>query len=165
MNDLLPNAVLASQGGDPGKPKQPVVDNKVRQAWNDYVNFLQTKGLKGHPSLDHNDLGFKMIDEYRKLHPDTPLTKDMVIPIQQDFSNYRNWALDQIKQGKGQLQQGVTPDKFLSALSVVDGIPGQRTTSYSFPSGYMKDMNTGQVQNKGFMKAGVPVADQLSSNP
>jgi hypothetical protein len=163
MQQLIPEAALTTQTGDPVKP--PKVDNNIRTAWNSYIEWLSKKGLKGHPSLDHNGLGFKMIEEYQKEHPGTPLTKDMVVPIQQDFANYRKYALNQIEQGKGSFGEGVNKDNFLAALSQVDGIPGQRTTSYTFPVGYMKDMNTGEVKNKGFMKPGIPVQNQLTSNP
>jgi len=153
--DMIPAAALASQVG-PGDPSPKVkVDNKLRNAWNDYVNFLSTKGLKGHPSLDHNGLGFKMIDEYRKLNPDTPLTKDMVIPIQQDFSNYRDWTLGQINKGGGQFGPGVNKDNFLKQLSVVDGIPGQRTTAFQFPKSYLDTFSDGkhEITDQGFATA------------
>jgi hypothetical protein len=154
--DLIPQAALTSQTG-PTDPAPPVkVDNNLRSAWNDYVNnFLAKKGLKGHPSLDHNGLGFKMIDEYRKENPNTPLTKDMVVPIQQDFSNYRNWAIKQIESGKGAYAPGANKDNFLKSLSTVDGIPGQMTTSYSFPKSYLDTFADGKhtVTDQGYATA------------
>lgn len=158
-NQLLADILL---GGDP-KDKAPAkIDNTVRQGWNDYVQWLDKKGYKGNPALDHDDLGGKMIDEYRKENPDTPITRDMVVPIQKEFQNYRNWAINQIEGGKGAYAPGTNKDTFMKALSIVDGIPGQRTTSFSFPSGYLKDMNTGKVQDKGFINTERPAADQLS---
>jgi hypothetical protein len=153
MQQLIPEAALTTQTGDPVTP--PKVDNKIRQAWNDYVQFLQQKGLKGHPSLDHNGLGFKMIDEYRKEHPDTPLTKDMIVPIQQDFANYRNYALKQIQDGKAAFAPGTNKDNFLRALSVVDGIPGQRTTSFSYPQSFLDYNDNGKhtIINQGYATA------------
>jgi hypothetical protein len=156
-SQLIADAALTSTAGP--APKTTKVDNTIRQAWNDYVKWLDTKGLKGHPSLDHNNLSFKMIEEYRKENPETPLTKDMIVPIQKEFSNYRDYALKQVDAGKVALGPGVTKDNFLKALSTVDGIPGQRTTSYTFPLGYMRDMNTGEVKNKGFMASNKPVED------
>lgn len=129
--------------GDP-KPA-PKIDNNVRQAWNDYVNWLDSKGLKGSPTLDHNDLGGQMIDEYRKENPNTPITRDMIVPIQKEFQNYRNWAINQIETGHGAYAPGTNKDNFLRALSIVDGIPGQRTTSFSFPSQYLNTFNNGQL--------------------
>src|SRR6185312_11641123 len=141
MNDIL----IASALGDPTPKSSPKIDNNVRQAWNDYVQFLDKKGLKGSPSLDHNDLGGKMIDEYRKEHPDTPITRDMVVPIQKEFSNYRNWAINQIESGHGAYAPGASKENFLKSLSVVDGIPGQRTTSFQFPQSYLNTFNNGKL--------------------
>src|SRR6185312_6865089 len=145
QNDIL----LASALGDPkDAPKSsPKIDNNVRAAWNDYISWLDKKGLKGSPALDHNDLGGKMIDEYRKEHPDTPITREMVVPIQKEFSNYRNWAINQIESGKGAYAPGTNKDNFLKSLSVVDGIPGQMTTSYSFPKSYMNTFENGKLVN------------------
>lgn len=163
QNDqLMAQAALTAQAGPGPEETAPVkVDNTLRSAWNDYVNWLDKKGLKGHPSLDHDNLSFKMIEEYRKENPDTPLTKDMIVPIQKEFSNYRDYVLKQVDAGKAGLAPGTTKENFLKALSTVDGIPGQRTTSFVFPSGYLKDMSTGEVKNKGFMTSDKPVKDQL----
>ena len=164
QNDqLMAQAALTAQAG-PGPETTPVkVDNKLRAEWNKYVDFLDKRGLKGHPSLDHDNLSFKMIDEYRKENPDTPLTKDMIIPIQKEFSNYRDYVLKQVDEGKAGLAPGTTKENFLKSLSTVDGIPGQRTTSFKFPAGYLKDMNTGEVKSKGFMTSDKPVKDQLAA--
>lgn len=149
QNDIL----IASAIGDPKKPKQPVVDNNIRQEWNNYVQWLDKKGLKGNPALDHDDLGGKMIDEYRKENPDTPLTREMVVPIQKEFSNYRNWVINQIESGKGAYAPGTNKENFLRALSIVDGIPGQRTTSFQFPKNYLDTFNNGKLvsrEDQGF---------------
>ncbi len=132
-------------------PGEPVVDNKIRLAWNDYTNWLAQKGLKGHPSLDKNDLGGQMIDQYRKEHPDTPINREIIPTIQKEFGNYRNYVLAKVAAGKAKLD--VAPENFMKALSIVDGIPGQRTTSFQFPSEYLQTFNNGQnlgMVNKGF---------------
>lgn len=132
--------------GDPITPTP--VTNKVRQGWNEYIDYLREKKLAGSPKLDKNDFGMKMIDEYKKDHPDSPISRDMVKPIQQEFARYRDYALKQVDEGNMLLDthNGVTRDNFLKALSVVDNIPGQRTTSYKFPLGYMKDMNKNEAK-------------------
>ena len=158
-SQLLAAASIGSKDATP--EPEPVIDNKTRQAWNDYTSWLDKKGLKGSPALDHNDLGGKMIDQYRKENPDTPITREMVVPIQKEFGNYRQYMLDQIAKGKGGFADGVNKDNFMRSLSVVDGIPGQRTTSFSFPTGYMKDLNTGQSNRERFINTESPVANQL----
>jgi hypothetical protein len=157
--DIVSTSAFSAASGDPAPPPEKPVDNTTRKAWNDYVGWLDKRGLKGHPSLDHNELGFKMIDQYRKEHPDTPLTKDMVIPIQQEFSRYRTYAMNQIKANKGAYAPGVTDDSFMKQLSIVDGIPGQRTTSYSFPEQYLKTFENGKLvstQDQGYAVAKQP---------
>jgi len=136
-------------GGD----KQPQMTNDIRKAWNDYTHWLGQKGLQGKPELDKNNYGFKVLEDYRKENPDTPLTKDLIPVIQQEFSNYRDYSLDKIKKGKGAFGPGVNEENYMRALSVVDGIPGQRTTSFSFPSEYIALFDNGNLvskENKGF---------------
>jgi len=69
--------------------------------------------------------------------------------------------LKEIEAGKGAFAPGTNKDNFLKALSIVDGIPGQRTTSFSFPAGYLKDLDTGETQNKGFITSDKAAIDQL----
>lgn len=134
--------------------KEPVIDNKIRGAWNEYVKYLDGKGLKGHASLDKDDFGGKMIDEYVKANPNSPINRDMIVPIQKEFQNYRKFRLDQIKSGVLKFDEGVDENNFMRALSIVDGIPGQRTTSFSFPEDYMKTYNEKdellEKENKGY---------------
>lgn len=146
--------------GGPDKPVQ--IDNKTREEWNKYVDFLEKKGLKGHPSLDHDDLSNRMLDEFKKENPNTILDRNMIIPIQQDFSKYRDYALDEVKNKRAAFGEGVNEENFLRALSTVDGIAGQRTTSFKFPSGYMADRNKNETRS-GFMKTGKAASDQLAS--
>jgi len=153
MNPLIAEAALSSQGGGDDNPKpEPAISNTHRQDWNSYIGWLDKKGLKGSPSLDHNDLGGQMIDQYRKENPNTSVSRDMVIPIQKEFGKYRDYALSQIQNGKGTFAPGTNKDNFLRSLSIVDNIPGQRTTSYSFPKAYMDTFENGQhtVTDQGY---------------
>jgi len=150
----LANSVIAlNKSGDKKPAPEIIIDNTIREGWNDYVKWLDSKGMKGHPDLDKNDLGLKMIDQYRKENPKTPITRELVIPIQKEFSKYRDYALGQVDAGKAVLADGVTRDNFLKHLSIVDGLPGQRTTSFSFPNEYLKTFEKGKLigtENKGF---------------
>jgi hypothetical protein len=151
-----------SDGG--GKDKNiPPITNQNRADWNQYVDYLDKKGLKGSSFLDKGDNAIKAINDYRKVNPNTTITPELITPIQNDFSNYRDYALNQVSNGKAQLAPGVNKDNFLSALSIVDGIPGQRTTSYKFPVGYMTDMNSKETKNKGFATTSQAPIDLLTS--
>ena len=122
----LPGDVLANIG-------EPKIDDATKQSWNDYVQYLQTKGLKGHPSLDQGDTALKVLDAYRKENPKSLLSRDNIPLIQQEFSSYRGKALADIKSGKA--SGPVNPDEnFMPGLSKIDGIPGSMTTSYTFPA-------------------------------
>lgn len=129
----------------PNPPTEPIVDNKIREEWNKYLDWLEFKGMRGKPDLDKNDLGGKMIDTYRKQNPNTPITREIIPAIQKDFSKYRDWSLEEIKAGRSALAPGTTPENYLRALSIVDGIPGQRTTTFKFPSKYMETYNNGKL--------------------
>lgn len=152
MNNALTGgieAILAENGGDGDKP----VDNTIRQAWNDYITYLDSKGLKGHPSLDKGGKGFQVLEQYRKEHPETPITKELIPTIQKEFGNYRQFALDEIKNKKANFAPGTDENNFLRALSIVDGIPGQRTTSFAFPNRYLQTFNDKKLEkttNLGF---------------
>jgi len=138
-----------------GNKDEPVIDNKVRNDWNNYVSWLDKKGMKGHPSLDKNGLWNKMIEKYREENPNTVITKDIIVPIQKDFDNYRKYSLDQVKSGKLLFDEGVDENNFMKNLSVVDGIAGQRTTSFQYPMDYLKTLDKDdkviKVENKGFV--------------
>lgn len=140
MNDLL----LAKTTTEPPS-------KKLREDWNAYVKWLDKKGMKGKPELDKKELGFKMVEQYRKENPNTLVSKETIIPIQEEFKKYRQWSLDQIKQGKSEFAPGVTSENYMRALSIADGIPGQRTTSFSFPDSYLttfdNGINLGTVNN------------------
>lgn len=140
---------------------EPVITNKERLAWNDYVKYLDKKGIKGKPELDKDGLGFKALEDYRKEHPDTPITKELIPVIQKDFSKYRDYSLDIIKNKKVDPQTGhrmtfgpgVTEDNFMTNLSQVDGYPGSKTTSFAYPNYYLQTLENGQVkqtEDKGF---------------
>jgi len=140
-------------GAKPDGKKEIVIDNKIREGWNSYVDWLEAKGLKGHPSLDKDDFGGQMIDKYKLENPDSPISREMIIPIQKDFSVYRDFVLEDVKNKKARLADGVTPETFMKDLSVVDGIAGQKTTKFKFPFKYLETYMGDKLEkkeNKGF---------------
>jgi len=140
-------------GAKPDGKKEIVIDNKIREAWNSYVDWLEAKGLKGNPSLDKDDFGGQMIDKYKLENPDSPISREMIIPIQKDFIVYRDFVLEDVKNKKARLADGVTPETFMKDLSVVDGIAGQKTTKFKFPFKYLETYMGDKLEkkeNKGF---------------
>ncbi len=137
--------------GDDNKSdsKAVAITNKNRQDWNDYIQYLRSKGLAGNPALDKNGYGMQVLQDYIKQNPNTSLTTNLVKPIQSDFSNYRNFALDQVKNGKAVLTNGATPDTFMSNLSQLDNWAGSLTTKHLFPKEFMVYMDSqGKQENK-----------------
>lgn len=132
------------------------ITNQNRTDWNSYVDWLNKQGVAGKPQLDSDSTGFKMLDQYRKLNPNTTISQNEITPIQQDLQNYRTWALDNISANKGTFAQGTNADNFMSGLSQADGYPGSKTTSYKFPDQYLKTFDNGKQvanQNLGFATA------------
>lgn len=145
------------------------VNDVIRNDWNEYLKWLDSKGLKGSPTLDHSGMGMKMLKEYVDTHPGTSLeaSEEGVKQIQAEFIKYRRWVLDEAKAGRAQLTPGVTEKNFMSWLSKYDGIPGQFTTQSKFPEAKeiktektVYNDGTGKVDqkttvtNKGFAKIG-----------
>ena len=149
-NDNTSESKEPQKDGDDPVP----ITNEHRKAWNDFQNYLSKKGLAGSPELDKGGKGLEVLNQYRKENPNTPLNKDMILPIQKDFQNYRQWALDDIKKGNGAFAPGVNEGNFMKELSVVDGIPGQLTSKHQFPMRYMSSLDqNGSVvkkENLGF---------------
>jgi hypothetical protein len=136
------------------------VTDQLRHDWNNYVDWLATKGMKGSPELDKNDLGGKMIDQYRaelkKQNRTTSVSREVIGSIQEEFSKYRGWSLEEIHAGRAAFADGANDDNYMRALSIIDKIPGQRTTSFKFPDMYLKHMDgiTAKLENQGFAKVG-----------
>lgn len=143
--------------GEDDPKKSAEVSNKLRKDYNDYLGWLKSKGLQGHPSLDKNDMGGKMIDEYQKVNPSTSVNRAAIVPIQQELSKYRDYSINELRNKRAVLSDAQNPtgrfvspnenlDEYMKDLSQVDGIAGQRTTSHSFPPSYMKTFLNGKLQ-------------------
>lgn len=139
------------------KTEDPNVTNKLREDWNNYLSWLDLKGMRGKAELDTNDLGGKMIDEYRKQFPDTSVSRENIIPIQNEFKKYRDWVLSEVAAKRASLAEGTTPETFMKDLSKVDGYAGSLTTSFKFPSSYLNTFLNDKLiktESQGFAKAG-----------
>jgi hypothetical protein len=142
------------------KETKTIVTDKVRMDWHKYLVWLEAKGMRGNPALDRDSLGFKLLEEYIKENPETSLSKDMIRPIQEEFKKYREWLLEQRREGKaviGQDAQHQVPDaKVMPDLSITDGNPGQYTTSHDFATSTLQTLNSKfevvKVEDKGFSK-------------
>lgn len=131
---------IKGEGGcvDCNHMQQGGVTDDIRTQWNTYVDWLDKKGMKGKPDLDNNGLGYTMVDEYQRDNPNSGINRGSIKSIQQEFSKYRDWSLGRINRGEAVLSPGVRPEDYMKDLSIIDGYPGQRTTSFKFPSTYLQ---------------------------
>ena len=157
--------------GEDDPKKNAEVSTKLRGDWNNYTTWLKGKGMQGHPSLDKNDLGGQMIDQYQKENPTTSVNRAAIIPIQQELIKYRNYAINELRNKRWQLVDSenpngrfVTPtenlDTYMKDLSIDDGYAGSKTTNYKFPEMYMKTFLNNKLQsnvNQGFVTSSPPI--------
>lgn len=130
-----------------------IVNSELCHEWNKYIDWLAAKGLKGNESLDHNGKGIEMVKQYMAENPGTILSPEVIDDIQEEFVKYREYTLNEIKSGISNFGPGVTEENYMRALSIVDGIPGQRTTSFRFPESYLLTFEKNKLlkkENQGF---------------
>ena len=147
--------------GEDDPKKNAEVSTKLRGDWNNYTTWLKGKGMQGHPSLDKNDLGGQMIDQYQKENPSTSISRATIAPIQQELSKYRDYSINELRNKRAMLVDSKNPsgrfvepnenlDNYMKDLSQVDGIAGQKSTRISFPLSYLKtlDANNKLIKNE-----------------
>jgi hypothetical protein len=116
-----------------------VVDEKLKKDWHNYVVYVKEAKLDQDPRMNTKVFADKVLSEYIQNHPGTSLSPEKVIDIQNEFINYRQWALDKIQhtvKGKGkqyEFADGVSVENFMQNLSKADQIAGAQTIR-DFPS-------------------------------
>lgn len=154
-----------SKSNETPKNETPTASVNVMQQWNNYVDWLDSKGMKGSPELDKGDKGFQMMEMYRKENPSFTLTKDDVGVIQQRLQDYRSFAIDSIKQGKMKIiyggkevfykdlspeQQKDVEQNYMGKIAKtgIDNFPGQFTTSTKFSSEFISKVNSREIEGR-----------------
>jgi hypothetical protein len=141
------------------QPTTAVVPVQLMRDWNNYTDYLDKKGMKGHPDLDKTafgdakPLGTIMLEQYIRENPKTTITPQSVPLIQKAFQDYRDYVLKQVDSGNARLSDGVTKNTFMPHLSSDDGIAGHKTTQTKFPEAYLITRKDGvpiKVDDKGF---------------
>ena len=116
--------------------KTPQIDkDKLKQDWNTYIDWLQSKGLRGSKTLDVGDtpevnVGMKKVREYSQLFPNSLVKPQNVKLIQQEFLDLKERMNRDIKAGKARMKK---EQEIFPGLSSADEKPGSKTTSYKFP--------------------------------
>lgn len=126
------------------------VDEATMLTWNAFVNFNKQKGYAGDPKLDHDPkLRQKIIDEFNSENPKTPIDPTIISDVQAAMIDYKQKVVSAIKTGKVQFGDGVNENNFMSNISKVDGVLGQLTSQWAFPSNFYLDKQTGQKKEIG----------------
>lgn len=139
------------EGGGGGKDKPPVAPKNYtpltsdqRKDWNDFLMYLDKKGVGGNAKLDARDqsLGLGYLKEYQKANPKTTVTQELIPSVQYD--QY------QIRKGEGgfngltpeqmkYIRKGLNPAYLARETSPVDGWLGSITSKSYYPRGYRSD--------------------------
>jgi hypothetical protein len=160
---MLKKSNMKTSGGN--ENPNNAVNPALMQQWNQYVDWLDSKGMKGSPELDKGDTGFKMMEAYRKENPSFNLTKDDVGVIQQNLQQYRDFSLSNIKDNKTKInyggkelfykdltsqQQKDVDENYMGKIKMtnIDKFPGQFTTSTKFSSEFMSKVNSREVAGR-----------------
>lgn len=101
-----------------------------RNDWNNFIDFVESKGLKGSEKLDKGSdaLARSLFTEYKKLHPNTTINYESVPSFQ-----YEMQKLKQQAQGFAKRRNDPNADKIMSFVSKVDGWFGKQTSQSKFP--------------------------------
>ena len=151
-------ALLKAMSGGGGNGETPPVNDRLRSEWNDFIDFLDARKLKGDPRLDTGDFGNKLLDEYVATYKPKELSRARMKDIWSEVQNYRSNALAEIKSGKAQAQ--VPEERFMSwvvenAKTKNPEYVGRYFSTFKFPK-YTAVANVmgNQSTNKGFAQPG-----------
>lgn len=150
---------ILGEGEGENKNSSLTVNSQILKEWNNFLDFVNKKGMKGSKDLDLKDkkLGQSLFTEYKKTNPNSPLSYEYVAPVQKAISQYRSTMIEKFKTGKASLSKGldVGPnyENFMQDLSKVDGWFGSKTSSWKFPQAYIETYNSDKqlenIQNLG----------------
>ena len=129
----------------------PPLTVQQKADWNNYIDYLQSKGMKGNPALDNRDTGLsqKLFNDYKTQNPHFSLTYDQVPQIQQDLIDYRNNLVQKYKANPSVVPDAKSADEIMPSLSPADGWLGSKTSSHKYPIATLTDANSGTAQNYG----------------
>lgn len=134
-------------------PEDPIpkkLTTTQMQHWNEFVQFVESKGYKGSTDFDKRDtnLGKNALEAYKRINPDFSISYNDIPSVQQGIADTRNFAIDKLKGGKAKLADGLDAgkdyEKFMPNISKVDGWLGSKTSSHTFPKAYLDEFVNGQ---------------------
>ena len=121
----MKNSLLkARDGEEPPKGLSP----QQLQDWNRYIDWMDSKGMKGSKELDKGENAFKWLAAYQQENPQTTITKDSIKSVQYEMEKLANNARDFARR-----KNNPNAENLMRGISQLDGIPGSKTTSFKFP--------------------------------
>jgi len=143
-------------------PKDDKVSIQEKKDWNEYIDYLEKKGLKGSPELNkgagEENVGRKVFKQYIKENPKSSLSLEKIPTIQGYFEGLKKSGKERIESGKSKMAEGQTKESFMKGISKVDIYPGSKTTTYKFPTASLETTENGKIVSKeelGFIEPGV----------
>jgi hypothetical protein len=130
------------------KDTEPVIDEKIKGEWNNYLNWLEKKGKRGKEELDKGDVGNVLFRQYIKENPSTSLSEKIIPDIRKGYMDLRDSAIKDIKEGKISYKQG-PPETFMSHIlknekSANPNYVGQHLTQTFFPGAKIEKIENGK---------------------
>jgi hypothetical protein len=145
-------SAMKPKAEDPKNNGKKPVNNDVRQWWNKFVDYVDSKGMRGKPELDKGGLGFALLDEFVKKNPDSKIRRENLDDVLGEMRAYRSDALEKSKRKEAVIN--VPEEKFMAFVVENDKTqnpvyPGQNFTKFKFPDFVFTNKTTGE-QQKGF---------------
>jgi hypothetical protein len=130
--------------------RQTPISNIQKTAWNDYIDYLDKKGMKGNPALDNRDTGLsqQLFNDYKAKNPNFTLTYDQVPQVQRELQDYRADIVNRWKQNPSLIPDAKNENEIMPDLSIADGWLGSKTSSHKYPVAMINNSD-GTVHNFG----------------
>lgn len=141
MNNIIEARSLVTN--TPPGENDPIVTDKQKMEWNNFISWLDKKGLKGKPELDKGNVGNKMFEQYLKENPSSVLSKESIPVIRNEYLKLREAGLNNILAGKAFLEgksgKDADTSKFMRHIvenekTTNPNYVGQHLTQTPFPS-------------------------------
>lgn len=155
-----PDDATGGGGDDPPKKAVPPKGYKPlsatqRRDWNDMLDDMQKSGIAGSKDLDQPDknVGKSYIEKYRKDHPGTTVSEDLIPHIQYEQQAFRTG--DEFpglsKEQLGVLRKQVNPD-YLKRPTAEPGTPFNSVLSREYYPQFKKGDKSYGTDMEGYLK-------------
>lgn len=128
--DSLEKKGIPSRSNEQKEISKEALTPQVMQEWNSFLDFVKEEGFEGSPELDKDQtIGKSLLEEYRKLHPYSPLRYEHVSLVQNEMQK-----LKQSSQDFARRRNDPNADNIMANVSRIDGWFGSKTSQFRFPA-------------------------------